>query len=465
MKIDELRSAVAGMRDEIVRMSAIEDITPEDDAILDATIAEFEIAKSDLDAMDAREARIDAAKATVIERTAAVSPTIMRRVDPTVLDLRTATRGEVRDAALKVLENEGETINTVSGDKVDRLLRTQSHNVDGSQIARRLIITESDAYRSAFAKALTQNTPAFTADESNALNEYRAMSGGVDTAGGFAVPVLIDPTIIITSGAAAAPVLNLARVITVTTDSWKGVSSAGVSWSYDAEGAEVSDDSPTIAQPEVPVYTARGFVPFSIEIGADWPAFADEMRMLLDSGYVDLLAGQTMTGSGSAQPTGIFAALSGNTNSTTVVTTDGAFGAVDLLAAWKNLPERYRGNASWIMHTDVENEIRGFSSGSNGAYYTVNITQGGVGTLFGRPVYTTDYAPQFTGTTAVANILTVGDFSQYVIAQRAGMSVELIPFLLGLTNNRPTGQRGFFATARHGADSVNDRGFQLLQNT
>lgn len=464
MKIDDLRSAVAGMRDEIVRMSAIEDITPEDDAILDATIAEFEIAKSDLDAMDAREARIDAAKATVIERTAAVSPTIMRRVDPTVLDLRTATRGEVRDAALKVLENESNTINTQSADKVDRLLRTHSHNVDGSQIARRLIVTESDAYRSAFAKALTQNTPAFTADESNAINEFRAMSGGVDTAGGFAVPVLIDPTIILTSGAAAAPVLNLARVITVTTDAWKGVSSAGVSWSYDAEASEVSDDSPTIAQPEVPVYSARGFVPFSIEIGSDWPAFADEMRTLLDAGYVDLIASQTMTGSGSASPTGIFTALSGITNSTTVVTTDGAFGAVDLLAAWKALPERYRGNASWIMHTDVENEIRGFSNGDNGAYYTVNITQGGVGTLFGRPVYTTDYAPQFTGVTTVANILTVGDFSNYVIAQRAGMTVELIPFLLGITNNRPTGQRGFFATARHGFDSVNDRGFQLLQN-
>ena len=465
MKIDELRSAVAGMRDEIVRMSAIEDITPEDDIILDATIAEFEAAKFDLDTMDARNARIDAAKATVVERTAAVSPTIMRRVDPTVLDLRTATRGEVRDAALKVLENEAGNVNTASGDKVDRLLRTHSHNVDGSQIGRRLIITESDAYRSAFAKALTQNTPAFTAEESNAINEFRAMSGGVDTAGGFAVPVLIDPTIILTSGAAAAPVLNLARVITVTTDSWKGVSSAGVSWSYDAEASEVSDDSPTIAQPEVPVYSARGFVPFSIEIGSDWPAFADEMRVLLDGGYVDLIASQTMTGSGSASPTGIFTALSGITNSTTVVTTDGAFGAVDLLAAWKNLPERYRGNASWIMHTDVENEIRGFSSSANGAYYTVNITEGGVGTLFGRPVYTTDYAPQFTGTTAVANILTVGDFSNYVIAQRAGMTVELIPFLLGLTNNRPTGQRGFFATARHGFDSVNDRGFQLLQNT
>ena len=88
----------------------------------------------------------------------------------------------------------------------------------------------------------------------------------------------------------------------------------------------------------------------------------------------------------------------------------------------------------------------------------------GIGTLFGRPVYTTDYAPEFTGTTAAANILVVGDFSNFVVAQRAGMSVELIPHLFGATNSRPTNQRGFFATARHGFDSVNDLGFRLLQN-
>ena len=92
------------------------------------------------------------------------------------------------------------------------------------------------------------------------------------------------------------------------------------------------------------------------------------------------------------------------------------------------------------------------------------VAQGGVGTLFGRPVVTTDYAPAFTGTTGAANILAVGDFSNFVIAQRAGMTVELVSHLFGTTNARPTGQRGWFAYARHGFDSVNDNGFRLLQN-
>ena len=464
MNLHELRAQVEEIRSTVVRLSEIDDITPDEDEELTAALETFEARKAELVELEARAARIEAAKAQVTERHAGVdSPTILKRVEPSALDLRTASRGELRDAALKVLETEGRGLAAHQEDHVDQLLRTKTAFTDGGQIAKRMLATETDAYRSAFAKAITQPVPAFDADEVRAINEFRAMSEGVDTAGGFGVPVLIDPSIILTSGAAAAPVLNLARVITITTDEWKGVSSAGTSWSYDAEGAEVSDDAPTLAQPTVPVYTARGFIPFSAELGADYVGFAAEMRALLDQGYIDLVASQTITGSGSSSPTGIFTALDANTNSEVVVTTDGSFGAVDLLKVWKSLPERYKANAAWICHSDVENEIRSFGNGNEG-YYTVNMAAGGIGTLFGRPIYTTDYAPEFTGVTTAANILIVGDFSNFVVAQRAGMSVELIPHLFGATNSRPTNQRGFFATARHGFDSVNDLGFRLLQN-
>ena len=46
------------------------------------------------------------------------------------------------------------------------------------------------------------------------------------SAGGYGVPVLIDPSIILTSGAGAAPILDVCRVARVTTNQWKGVSSA-----------------------------------------------------------------------------------------------------------------------------------------------------------------------------------------------------------------------------------------------
>lgn len=463
MKLEELRTKVATLKADIERLAAIADITPEDDALLSANLDEIERANADLANAEAREARIAAARSLVTERAAGYdAPQIMKRVSADV-DVRSASRGELRDAALKVLDTEGRGLAARQGDHVEQLLRTKNGNTDGAAIAKRMLLTETEAYRSAFVKASTQYAPAFTADEAHAINEFRAMSESVNTAGGFGVPVLIDPTIILTSGAGGAPVLEMARVITITTSEWKGVSSAGVSWSYDAEGSEVSDDAPTLAQPTVPVYTARGFIPYSIEVGDDYPGFAVEMRRLLEQGYIDLVASQTITGSGSSSPTGIFTALDANTNVEVVVTTDGAFGAVDLLKVWKSLPERYRANASWVMHTDVENEIRAFGN-SNDSYYTVNLAQGGIGNLFGRPVRTTDYAPEFTGTTGAANVLVVGDFSNFVVAQRAGMNVELVQHVVSGTNGRPTGQRGWFAYARHGFDSVNDLGFRILQN-
>lgn len=461
MKIDELRSKVEALKAEVESLAAIEDITPEDDARLSVTLDELDARSADLAAAEVRAARVDAAKSLVVERAVGYdAPQIMKKT-ATDIDVRSASRGEVRDAAMKVLENNSRGLATRQLDHVERLMNTRSELTDGGAIAKRLLLTENDAYRSAFVKGVTQSTPAFTSEEVKALNEFRAMSL-TDANGGFGVPVLIDPSIILTSGAADAPILSIARVVTITTDEWKGVSSAGTAWSYDAEATEVSDDSPTLAQPSVTTYTARGFIPYSLEIGMDYPGFAEEMRRLLDQGYVDLVAKQTMTGT---TPVGIFTAIDAAAASEVAVTTDGAFGAVDLLKVWGGLPERYRSRATWVMSTDVENEIRSFSSDNSGGYYTVNLTQGGVGTLFGRPVVLSDYAPNFTGTTGAANILVVGDFSNYVIAQRAGMTVEFIPNLLGVTDGRPTGQRGWFAHARHGFDSVNDNAFRLLQNT
>ena len=117
-------------------------------------------------------------------------------------------------------------LSDASAEKVERLIKTRNGQVDGDQIARRLIVTESDAYRSAWAKTVTQPTPAFDQDEVRALNEYRATEQSLtDASGGFGVPVLIDPTIILTSGADVAPLLSVARIESITNDVWRGVSS------------------------------------------------------------------------------------------------------------------------------------------------------------------------------------------------------------------------------------------------
>ena len=59
-------------------------------------------------------------------------------------------------------------------------------------------------------------------------------------------------------------------------------------------------------------------------------------------------------------------------------------------------------------------------------------------------------------------LLAFGDFSNYVIVDRIGLSIELVPHLLHTSNNLPSGKRGILAWFRTGADSVNDSAFRLL---
>lgn len=399
------------------------------------------------------------------------SPEFMQRTDPfDAPDVRSLMPREARDRALRVLDSPEHNLHMEDRQKahMDKILRKRTSNCDGSLIAKRMLLTENEHYRTAFVKMITETPPVLEPEETRALrafNEYRAMSIGTDSAGGFGVPVLIDPSIILTAQGSPNDILALARVEVITNDAWKGVTSAGATWSYDAEAAEVSDDSPTLAQPTVPVHKAQGFIPYSIEVGQDYPDFAGEMGTLLSEGYAELVAEKLTTGSGSNEPTGIVTALDANTNVEVAPTTSGAFGAVDLYKLWSELPIKYRNRGdrvAWMSSTDVQNEARNFGA-TLGSNFTVDLTDESIPRLFGRRYFLNDFMAEFTGTTGAANLLIVGDWQNYLVAQRAGMQVELVPHLLHTSNNLPSGQRGWYAWARNGGDSVNDLGFRLLQ--
>ena len=70
-----------------------------------------------------------------------------------------------------------------------------------------------------------------------------------------------------------------------------------------------------------------------------------------------------------------------------------------------------------------------------------------------------------TVTGAASDFLAVvGDLSNYVIADRAGTTVELVPNIFGV-NRMPTGPRGWYMFKRVGADSVNDAGLRMLEKS
>ena len=465
-RLSEIKAEAVELRDELNELVAADEFTEEQEARF-----------NELTGDESPVTRLEAERKTIEQRLAVLkvaddtsnievgedrsAPQFQKQIE-TRVDLRTASRSEVRDAALKTLENEHRVgVIPLADDaaaKVERMIRTKNMNVDGDQIARRLLLTENDSYRSAWTKAVTQTTPAFDADEVRALNEFRAEQQSLtNESGGFGVPILIDPTIIITSGAAVAPLLDVARVESITTSAWKGVSTAGVAFVTKAEHTAATADHAELAQPTVTPEKAMAYIPYSYEIEGDYPGFAGEMARVIEQAWIDYLAVETATGS--AGLVGIFTAIDATSASEVNPTTDGALGPEDALVVWNALPERYKPRATWFMDVSVESNLR---TGADG-YGTRNLSSEGIGPLLGKRVLLSDYAPSFTGTTGASNLAILGDFSNFVIAQRVGMNVELIPNVVD-GSGIPTGARAWLAWARAGSDSVNDNAFRLLQN-
>jgi HK97 family phage major capsid protein len=382
-------------------------------------------------------------------------------------DVRRLTGPEARDRALRVLDDREATMH-LNADEKEHVAKQLRRN---PTIARRILVTENDDYRNAWMKLVTDPHPILTPEENRAVqawNEFRAMADFTTTAGGFGIPVFIDPSIIMTAQGSGNPFLNICKQVEVNTTQWKGVSSAGVTWAFQTEGAVTTDNAPTLAQPSVAVHMARGFLPFSLEVQSDYPGFASEMATLLAAGYDELLVQKFTNGSGTGEPKGILTAISATAGDRIKVTTGGSIGAPDPYLVWKAVPQRFRRNASWLMSIGVNNAIRQIGAANVFHGYTVNLPEAWADQLFNKPVYESPYMPDTTTwTTTAEGQAIVGDFSNFVIARNGGMSVELVPQLFqqqtaGTGVGFPTGQRGWFAYARIGSDCVNTSAFRIL---
>ncbi len=317
-----------------------------------------------------------------------------------------------------------------------------------SELARRVLITGSRVYRSAFAKSL-KNQP-LSHEEQRALS----LTGA---SGGFAVPFTLDPTILNTSNGVVNPWRQLARVIQINTDEWRGVSSTGVTASYVAEATEATDNAPTLAQPTISTERAHAFVPFSIEIGQDWGSLQNEMAELFRDAKDQLEAAKFATGTGTNEPFGV---LTGTT--TTVNAAAGqTFTLANLYSLVGALPPRYRPRGAFVGSFDILNRIRQFETtgGSASGVWVEGLQADLPGRLMGKPAYE---ASTMSATPATsAKFLLFGDFSRFVIVDRIGMNIELLPHLLG-ANRRPTGERGLYAYWRNGSKVVDANAFRAL---
>lgn len=336
-----------------------------------------------------------------------------------------------------------------------------------ASIARMVLASSSPEYLRAFSKMAQDQGHLLTESEKRAVDQVRAMSL-TTTAGGFLVPFQLDPTVIMTANGSRNDIRRIARQVVATGNKWNGVSSGSVSWSWDAEASQVSDDATTFAQPSVDIFKAQGFVPISIEALEDEQNVGATVATLLADGREILEAAAFITGGGTTDPKGIVTCLTGTGAIQTSATAD-TLAVADLYTVQGGLPARHRSGASWLANNLFYNKCRQFDT-AGGAALWAQLREDRPPDLLGRPVYE---AEDMDGviTAAAENYMAIfGDFQNFVIADRIGMTVEFIPHLFQQTTagtgfGRPTGQRGWFAYYRTGSNCVNSGAFKMLNVT
>jgi HK97 family phage major capsid protein/HK97 family phage prohead protease len=341
--------------------------------------------------------------------------------------------------------------------QIERLL----DNLDDEDktVAKRIIATGSPAYRRAMHKTIA-GLPLMP-------EEQRAMGIVTGSAGGFGITFDLDPTMIQTSNGAVVPYRRAARVVNVTTNEWRGVTSGGVTAAYAAEAAVSSDNSPTLAQPAALVQKAQCFVPFSMEIQGDYAGLEAELAREIQDAKDVLEATQFSTGAGTTVfPQGI---VTGATTTSSLATT-GVVAAADLYNTEVALPPRFRTNARWFANRAFYNRIRAIDTAGGAQLWTQNLTVGLDSNREGNTNmrllgYPAEECSGISATiTGAGNKIAVfGDASYFVIVDRVGLNLELVPIIFGASQgNLPTGQRGLYAWWRNTSKVLSAAAFQTV---
>ena len=383
------------------------------------------------------------------------------------VDFDALTRGalserEVRDAALHAIEDGAKRYRT----SPEGLGRAEQLARKGDGYARHIAVFAQDVYADAWAKHMTGR------DYLLSDVEARALAVGTTTSAGSLVPTHLDPTIVLTNGGAYNPFRQIGRVVTLPTpgpNTWNGVTSAGVTASWDTEAAEVSDDSPETAQPSIPTFKGAAYVAASYEAIEDIAGLQGEVLMMFADAKDRLESVAFATGNGTGAPQGVITALDANTFVELDNTTAATLGIVDLHAAFNGLAARFRDRSTFVMSPTIKGTIEQLGTGLGGAVMN-DIEAGYGGQLLGRPVALSSSFPGTpSSTTQVENWLVVGDFSNYVIVDKIGLRTVYNPVVVG-GNQRPTGQAGWYAHFRTGAEvtysgtATTNRAFVLLQD-
>lgn len=491
MNLTELRARLSAIADEQAAIYAEpgDTLTPEQEQRFDALTTEATEVRSKIDAAEKRAAQVASIRAAVASQPAAVeqgaytpaAPSIVRQRVENIFDLdeiRTAARSRqderqlLRDSAMRAVERETFPVpsieRSVAQAHVARLL--DSKDSEDKELARRILQTGSPEYVRMFAQVV-RGKPL-----TNEEQRYAALEVvGTTTTGGYAVPYAFDPTIIPTGAYTNInPFRQICRVEQIVgANKWQGVSAGAVLAQYDTESDAVPEGGPTFSNPSVTVTRATSTVSLSYETMQDRSDIVSEIAALIGEAKDTLEENKFSVGAGSNNsPLGMFVKSTFTVKETI---TDDTFAVADLDATEAALPLRFRRDAVWMLSRGVIRIIQGWET-AYGKLFNSTLGYPAVGdirnnpggntgmSLLGYPVWETPSAP----TTVTTDDTIVGILvapRNYLIVDRVGMEIEVIPNLFDTTTGLPTGRRAILAVWRNSAKTVNaDAGRQININ-
>jgi len=124
----------------------------------------------------------------------------------------------------------------------------------------------------------------------------------------------------------------------------------------------------------------------------------------------------------------------------------------------QNLPPRFQPGASWLMSgTYIDNTWRLVPAGpTTGASLMSEDRQANLS----KPVR--EESTMSISSASGQLVAIYGDRQNYVVVDRLGLEVQLVPHLFG-TNRRPTGQSGLLAIGRTGGGVTVVNGIRVLK--
>ena len=206
---------------------------------------------------------------------------------------------------------------------------------------------------------------------------------------------------------------------------------------------------------------------------ADDTNFGEQLPGLFGDAKDRIESSYFATGSCTLAPLGIEAAL--GTGSRVAPTTTGtAFNGTaaipDVYNLQAALPPRFRNSAkaAWVGNLVTLNKVRALDIYGGGSFWA-NLTSNTPASLLGQPVYeASDFNSTMTGTSAASGTgsttLMFGDWNQFIIADRVGVSMLYDPMIKGTGANAqlPAGEAGWYMFWRTGSTTGTTAGFRYL---